>query len=248
MLLSSQDRTSSRHGPDDARRRKTGVRFLRDAALRLRLPRATLATAVHYFHTYLGNARFAENDLYLAASACLFLASKVDERPRKIRDIVNVTYRVRNPDKEPLRIGQEYWDLKEQVILKEQSLLRWLSFDTAVDLPYKYLLNFLKSLRAPRELAQLAWTLISDSDTVPISLQYQPHVIACAGIFLASKILHHPLPERNDRPGSKAWYEVFNAPFEIMEKCCEHILDAYADESPGGGGGWGPSVLDGYTE
>lgn len=50
---------------------------------------------------------------------------------------------------------QEYWTLRDAVVAHEQILLRTLAFDLDVDLPYRYLLNYLRTLRAGHGIAHV---------------------------------------------------------------------------------------------
>ena len=92
------------------------------------------------------------------ATTCLFLASKVEETPKKLKDVVLECYKVQNatvqpPDPE----SQELWKLKEQVLICERELLRVLGFDLSVEHAYRPLLAYIKSISGTRDLAQIAW-------------------------------------------------------------------------------------------
>ena len=57
----------------------------------------------------------------------LFLASKVCEQPRKIRDCINVCYQVWG--KGMLRLGPKYQRAKQRIVTCEQLILRTLRFE-----------------------------------------------------------------------------------------------------------------------
>ena len=65
-------------------------------------------------------------DLELVAT-WLFLASKVCEQPRKIRDCINVCYQVWG--KGMLRLGPQYHRAKQRIVTCEQLILRTLRFE-----------------------------------------------------------------------------------------------------------------------
>lgn len=71
------------------------------------------------------------------ATTCLFLASKVEETPKKLRDVVVETYKVQHSTVAPPESDQELWKLKEQVLICERELLRVLGFDLSVEHAYR---------------------------------------------------------------------------------------------------------------
>eukprot|EP00741_Cyanophora_paradoxa_P003927 tig00000737_g3820.t1 len=214
---------------EERRLRVSGADFIQETGVKLRMPQFVIATAIYFFHQFFQHNSFACTERETVPLACLYLASKSEEHCRKLRDIINVAYRVRNPDKAPLRVGKEYWDMKELLIVTEQMLLRALAFDMSVDLPYKYLLNYLKSLRVPKSFSQLCWALVNDSLGSTLALQYRPHVLAAGAIHLASRLAAQPLPEA--RPGA-------SSPDVGMQ-----ILDVYAlRDLPSGPGAPAPAA------
>lgn len=73
----------------------------------------------------------------MISMACLNLASKVQEVPSRLSDIVNTCYRCLHPEKPPLEVNELYWRLKESVAKYELVLLRMLKFQFNYDLPHK---------------------------------------------------------------------------------------------------------------
>ncbi|KAG0220724.1 hypothetical protein BGX31_010642 [Mortierella sp. GBA43] len=98
------------------------IELIRIAGEILQFPPTTIGTALIYYHKYrafLYQAHkrgdrdneatkadeYASRDGYLFATACLHLASKCTEVSRKVRDLVNVTYRVMNPSQPVLSLS-----------------------------------------------------------------------------------------------------------------------------------------------
>ena len=72
------------------------------------------------------------------ATTCLFLASKVEETPKKLKDVVIETYKVQHSTVQPPDAeSQELWRLKEQILICERELLRVLGFDLSVEHAYR---------------------------------------------------------------------------------------------------------------
>ena len=71
------------------------------------------------------------------ATTCLFLASKVEETPKKLRDVIVETYKVQHTTHQGPESDQDLWKLKEQVLICERELLRVLGFDLSVEHAYR---------------------------------------------------------------------------------------------------------------
>jgi len=66
-------------------------------------------------------------------AASLLVAVKAQNGDRKLRDIINVVHAALRPSSPPLTIGQEFWSLRDAVVLMEQRLLRACAFQVEFD-------------------------------------------------------------------------------------------------------------------
>lgn len=192
---------SRRDGMSAERERSLRIRhaaFIQEASKWLELPSPVMCTAVHYFHRFYSKCSFTRHSPVLTARTCLFLATKVEENARRIRDILNVTYRLQNPDKDPLKVSEQYWKLKESVVLAEQLLLRVLGFNLTSRHPHHYVLHFLKELGASEELAVLSWSILNDSYRTTVCLQFKPESIACAAVYLAAEMMTYQISREGE--------------------------------------------------
>jgi len=209
-----------------AQRRST-CSFLQEAGMKLRLPQLTIATAVIFFHRFYARHRFKDYDRYAIATTSLFLAGKVEETPKKLRDVIEVTYMIRFKGKEiPKPDSVEFNQIREQILANELIVLQTIAFDLTVEHPYKYLLAYVKGIQGNRALAQVAWNFVNDSLRTTLCLQHRPQLIASAAIFLASKFLKYQIP--TDR---KPWWQIMDAKIEELEMIGNQILDLY-DSTP----------------
>ena len=71
------------------------------------------------------------------ATTCLFLASKVEESPKKLRDVIVETYKVQHTTHQGPESDQDLCKLKDQVLICERELLRVLGFDLSVEHAYR---------------------------------------------------------------------------------------------------------------
>ena len=110
-----------------------------------------------------------------------------------------------------------YQDARIVLVRTEAQILRILGFQTHVALPYTLCINYLQALEvfavpedgqvlARRAFAQLNSALLSPQ---LLYLTHQPHVIAVAAIYLASKETGLKLP-------ADEWWEVFDVDREEL--------------------------------
>ena len=82
-------------------------------------------------------------DLTIIIAALVFLACKVDEQKRDLRDVIAVVRHLLNVKvQDDLQEYEECKRYKPHVVNEEQVILRAIGFKTQVDIPHKYLLNF----------------------------------------------------------------------------------------------------------
>jgi cyclin, N-terminal domain len=146
----------------EQRYRREGARFIIKVGSKMNLRYDTMATGVVYFHRFYMCHSFKQFPRFVTASCCLFLAGKVEETPKKCKDIIK-TARFFLTDQQFAKFGD---DPKEEVLTLERILLQTINFDLQVDHPYGYLLSYAKSLKGDKEklqkMVQMAWTFIND--------------------------------------------------------------------------------------
>uniref|UniRef100_H2YMJ9 Cyclin-like domain-containing protein n=1 Tax=Ciona savignyi TaxID=51511 RepID=H2YMJ9_CIOSA len=74
----------------EARYRREGPRFIFDMGTRLGLHHDTIATAIVFFHRFYMFHSFKLFPRHITATCCLFLAGKVEETPKKCKDLIKV--------------------------------------------------------------------------------------------------------------------------------------------------------------
>ncbi|XP_042873848.1 cyclin-Q-like [Penaeus japonicus] len=145
-----------------------------------------MATAATYYHKFYEDASLEEYDPYLIGCTCLYLASKVEDDDIKIRDIINVGINCVRRGEPPLSLDP-YFCMRDSLIQAELLLMRFLGL-MQVDLPHKYLLHYIQSVKDwlgnevfdAVPIIQLAWTVIQDVYHSPIVLKYPPQVLSAA--------------------------------------------------------------------
>lgn len=216
----------------EARYRREGARFINDAGTKLGLRYDTCATGVVYFHRFYMFHSFKDFPRYVTASCCLFLAGKVEETPKKCKDIIKISQQILNP-KQFTQFGN---DPKEEVMTLERILLQTIKFDLQTEHPYAFLLKFAKMIKGDKEkiqkLVQMAWTFINDSLCTTLSLQWEPEIIAVSLMYLGTRLNKFEIVDWIGKvPGAKQkWWEfiVDDLTVELMEDICHQVLDLYS--------------------
>lgn len=111
----------------------------------------------------------------------LFLSSKLEESPLRIRDIINsysylqslVSY-CSAPPYPPAStytayapmdyFATEFYDMKDALVIAEMQILKRLGFQTQCGLPYGHLVNYLQvlELTGEKELVNQCWAFCND--------------------------------------------------------------------------------------
>ncbi|TNN19604.1 Cyclin-K isoform 3 [Schistosoma japonicum] len=165
----------------------------------------------------------------VTAACCLMLAGKVEETPKKVRDIVK-TARSLLSDADFEQFGS---DPREEVMAFERVLLKTIKFDLQVSHPYSYLLQFAKRIKGNqeklKELVQMSWSFINDSLATTLCLQWEPEIVACAVLYLATRMSKFTIEDWEGRQPGQRWWECFveGMSTEVMEDICHKILDLY---------------------
>ncbi|XP_060608084.1 cyclin-K-like isoform X2 [Ruditapes philippinarum] len=218
--------------PTEARYRREGARFIVDAGTKLGLRYDTCATGVVYFHRFYMFHSFKDFPRYVSAACCLFLAGKVEETPKKCKDIIKISQQILNSK----QFAQFGTDPKEEVMILERILLQTIKFDLQAEHPYAYLIKFAKLVKADKEkvqkLVQMAWTFINDSLCTTLCLQWEPEIIAISLMYLGTRLNKFEITEWQGKvAGTKQkWWEsiVPDLTVELMEDVCHQVLDLYS--------------------
>jgi cyclin T len=158
---------------------------------RVRSPQLSISTALMYMHRFYARKSFQEYDRFIVACTCLLLGGKVEETPKKLKDVLTEAYKVRyqvSAADAPDSDSRKYHELKEQVLVAERILLQTLGFELQLDHPYRDLLAYVRSVAMSRDFAALAWNFVNDSYRTTICLQYDHKTIAAAAVAMVAAL------------------------------------------------------------
>ena len=75
---------------DERKFRVYACEIIQESGILLRLPQVTMATAQSILHRFYFRKSFVRCDLVTVATASLFIAAKIEENPRKVKDVITV--------------------------------------------------------------------------------------------------------------------------------------------------------------
>lgn len=203
-----------------------GCDLIQESGILLKLPQAVMATGQVLFHRFYCKKSFARFSVKRVAASCVWLASKLEESPRKAKHILMVFHRM-ECRRESLRIehldfSKKYTDLKNDLIRTERHLLKEMGFICHVEHPHKFISNYLATLGAPLNLRQEAWNLANDSLRTTLCVRFKSEVVACGVVYAAARRFQVPLPE------NPPWWLVFDADQAGIEEVCRVLAHLYS--------------------
>ncbi|QRW16301.1 Cyclin, N-terminal domain [Rhizoctonia solani] len=122
--------------------RQKGVELLLRVAGQLRLPVNAFVAAAAYFHRFYMRNSIKDYNYRDIAATCIFLATKVEECGRKLKDVATTVIFKTNASLKPdtdiqvLENSKEHKKWTENILVYEETLLDSLCFDLVVESPH----------------------------------------------------------------------------------------------------------------
>ena len=214
--------------------RAKGVNFITQVGILLKLPQLTLATASIYLHRFF--MRYSMVDLpnrpglhyYAIAATSLFLATKVEENCRKMKELVVACCRVaqKAPNLLVDEQSKEFWRWRDTILHNEDLLLEALCFDLQLEQPYRILFDFLCYYGAHenKKLRNAAWAFVNDSHLTVMCLSFSARTIAASALYAAAKHTNVAFPD--DELG-RPWWQHLGVEIGEMKRACNQMAEAY---------------------
>ncbi|XWS25811.1 hypothetical protein CRYUN_Cryun27aG0099100 [Craigia yunnanensis] len=198
--------------------RKSYCSFIQELGMKLKVPQVAIACAMMLCHRFYMRQSHTKNDWQTIATVSTFVACKLEETPRLLRDVIVVGYEIiyKQDPSAPGRIRQRevYDKQKELILIGDRLLLATIAFDLDIQLPYKPLVAAVKGLEILPNLLKVAWNFVNDWLRTTLCLQYKPHYIAAGSLYLAAKFQKVKLPMEKE----KVWWLEFDiSPKQLLE-------------------------------
>ena len=215
--------------------RAKGVNFLVAVGVMLKLPQITLSTAAVFFHRFFMRASFKKErngfpklHQFQAAATALFLATKVEESCRKMKELILAFCRVaqKNPNLVIDEQSKDWWRWRDCILHNEDVFLEVLCFDLTIESPHRQLFEMLKwcGLEHNRRLRSAAWAFVTDSNNTQLCLLRNSRTLAIAALYAACRYCDVSLPD--DAKG-RPWWEVQRVRLKDVRKAIEFMCASY---------------------
>lgn len=242
-LFSDEDleRTPSRIDKIDREKedyiRHRAVEFIWQVSMMLKMPPQTSMTATVFMHRFL--MRYSLRGQYpdigadlmhpkVIAAVALFVAFKVDETMRRMKDFVVACCRVamKKPDMIVDEQSKDYWKWRDLILQNESVMLEFLCFDLQLESPYRILWEYSLFLGVSenRPLRHAAYAFLNDSTYTVLCLQFPPRVISAAALYAAARHCQVAFPD--DSQG-RPWWDQLDVRVEDLIRACKLIVKIY---------------------
>ncbi|KAG5520053.1 hypothetical protein PMAC_001129 [Pneumocystis sp. 'macacae'] len=216
--------SASSRSPSLSESKETQIKFQACAWMhivgkQMRFPIRTIGSAMiiyHRFHLFNPMSEFSYID---TAAACLFVACKMEDTSKKLKDILIASYNLKHPNGPDISFkSQTIEEQKKRIIGLERMVLETSCFDFRQRHPQPYIIKFARYLKLSKEIAQKAWDISIDSYKTFSPLKFPPHCIALMALVLSSILLEQPFEDA---------YEKFFVKKETLINALCDILDLY---------------------
>jgi cyclin T len=228
---------------EEADKRRKTCRFIEEAGRILKLPRVAVATAMVFFHRFYAKHSFAEHDRFEVAVACLLLAAKTEEAPKKLVTVIDECYKLKHRGMAAGRIsqnspmhptntisttgsldpkGEEFLKLKERILLLERVILHTIGFELSIDHPYKSLVDQIKKLIQTRQLEYIIAPSTASSSSQVMSK-------------MMNELVQYSMNFANDSMHTSLCLQF---PASTIATACVYLGAQFAKVRPTGGKSW----------
>ncbi|QRV75309.1 Cyclin, N-terminal domain [Ceratobasidium sp. AG-Ba] len=198
--------------------RAYGCKLIQQAGLLLKQNQVAMSTAQILFQRFWYVTSLKQFSVMDIGMGALYLASKLEECPVRMRDLINVfdlllarSKHALHEDRQPFKYStmgyfdETFYDAKDALVVAEMQILKRLGFDVRARLPYGAMVNYAQVLNLTNAkgkdgegVPQRAWGYLNDALQTPVYALYPVPTIACAALHLAVRHAGIPLP--GDRP------------------------------------------------
>ncbi|GAB7361922.1 hypothetical protein MBLNU230_g1960t1 [Neophaeotheca triangularis] len=219
--------------------RAKGINFIVQVGIMLKLPQLTLSTAGVFFQRFLMRASLKKErngivklHQFQSAATALFLATKVEESCRKMKELITAFCRVaqKNPNLIVDEQSKDFWKWRDCILYNEDVLLEVLCFDLTVESPHRLLFHMLKFYghEHNKPFRNSAWALVTDANNTILCLMCTSRVICVAAFYVACRMQGLQIP---DSANGLPWWETQKVRTKDLRRAVTFITTHYEQET-----------------
>lgn len=167
-------------------RQREAAKFIMRVASFMEFPCRTMSTAVHLLFAFYSVHSLRDfpvpNDIALTA---IFLACKIEETFKKIKDILEAAFRVSNPQHMgEVEIPEE---LRMRVVMYEDEMLQAIEYNFNRPCPFYVLARVCRTLKLKQDTMLLAWDTLLKLHLEPLVSEY-PLAYLCVACIISARL------------------------------------------------------------
>ncbi|KAK6746114.1 hypothetical protein RB195_012304 [Necator americanus] len=166
-----------------------------------------MCAAIMHMHRFFCFHSFKFFDYRDIAAACLFLAGKSEECPRKLDHIVRVWWAKKFERHPTIPSSNHHIEAAQLIVQLENVILQTIAFDLKVEMPHPFVLAAMHEIaNNNKKLTECAYFFATDVLCVTNwAIRYNASAIACVCVHLVCVYAGYEIPP--PAPGEKAWFE-----------------------------------------
>lgn len=207
--------------------RQTAAHFIQDMGIRLKVTQLCINTAIVYMHRFYVIHSFTHFPWNSISTACLFLASKVENQMRQAKHVVNVQYECLHRKTASDLKPEQFSKLMEDLFLHENLLLVTFGFQLSIEHPHSHVIKCCELIGATKDLTKTAYFMATNYlHLTNMCLEYKPTLVACFCIYFALKWSNWTIPlSREGKPWY--WYVDKSITLQQLERLTNEFLVIY---------------------
>jgi len=209
--------------------RHQAANFCQDLGQKLSVNQLCINTSITYMHRFYMVHSFTKMKLDQIVPACVFLAAKVEEQPKKLTHVLKLAWSCMHPKERPLEVSHyKYPRLVFDLTMHEINVLDAIDFQIQVVHPHTHVVKTVKMFKASKEFSQMAYFMATNSlHLTPFSLQYSPVLIGAMCIYLSCKWKSVTIPTSSE--GKPFWEYMDQEWGRITEDMLEEITKEFLE-------------------
>ncbi|KAF2085029.1 cyclin-like protein [Saccharata proteae CBS 121410] len=215
-----------------------GTNFIWQVGAMLKLPQLTLTTAAVFLNRFITRRSLVSREGYKAlhhyqiAATSLFLATKVEENCRKMKELVIACCRVaqKNPNLLVDEQTKDFWRWRDTILYNEDVLLETICFDLTVEAPHKLFFEMMCYLGVEhnKRLRNAGWSFINDSNLTQLCLLVPSRTIAAAALYCGARLCGVSFADEDGKP----WWEIQHVRLRDIRRACNYMAGIYEHVPP----------------